>query len=158
MKKQSGFSLVELIIAISIAGIILVGMTQVVAVAIETTERERRTIEALNLAEEGMEALRAMRDESWSANIQALANGTNYYLDVSGGNWEATGANPGFMLGRYDRTFRLSEVFRDGNDDISSSGTSDPNTRKVTMTVGWRERGATTTVVLDTYLTNFLNN
>jgi prepilin-type N-terminal cleavage/methylation domain-containing protein len=161
MKKyfsNAGFSLIELIIAISLAAIILVGMTQIVAVAVETTERERRTIEALNLAEEGIEALRVMRDDSWSANILPLTNGANYYLTLSGGNWSATGANPGLLLSRYERTFRLSGVFRDSNDNISVSGTSDPDTKKVTLTVGWRERSATTTVVLDTYLTNFLNN
>lgn len=150
--------MVELIIAISLAAIILVGMTQIVAVAVETTERERRTIEALNLAEEGIEALRVMRDDSWSANIQPLTNGANYYLVVSGNTWLATDVNPGLLLNRYERTFRFSEVFRDSNDNISISGTSDPNTKKVTLTVGWRERSATTTVVLDTYLTNFLNN
>lgn len=145
-------------VAISLATIILVGMTQVITTAVENTERERRTIEALNFAEEGIEALRAMRNESWSANIQPLANGVDYYLAVSGSSWSATGANPGLLFGRYERKLRFSQVFRDGNDNISSSGTLDPNTRRVALTVGWRERGATTTIILDTYLTNFLNN
>jgi len=156
--SRRGFSLVELLIAISISAIILVGMTQIVAVAVDTTERERHAVEALNLAEEGLEALRAMRNASWSSNIQPLANGVNYYPIVSGDNWSMTSVDPGLILGQYDRKILLTEVLRDASDNIGVSGAIDPNTRQITMTVGWRERSATTTVVLETYLTNFLGN
>jgi len=155
---MSGFSLLELLVAIFLATIISIGTTQTLVVAIDITERNRQMIEALNFAEEGIEALRAMRNAGWSANIQSLANGTAYYPVVSGSNWLMANIDPGLALGRYERIIRLAEVFRDANDNISVSGTSDPNTRRVTMTVGWRERSATTTVVLETYLTNFLQN
>jgi prepilin-type N-terminal cleavage/methylation domain-containing protein len=157
-KTQKGFSLVELMIAISLSAIILISMTQAVVVAVDTTERERHLIEATHLAEEGIEALRAMRNGSWSANIQTLENNIAYYPAISGGNWVMTGQNPGLALGVYERTLQLAAVYRDANDNVSASGTLDPDTRKVTMTVGWRERNATTTIVLETYLTNFLQN
>ncbi len=157
-KEKKGFSLVELMVAISIASLILISMTQAVVVAVDTSERERHMIEALHLAEEGIEAVRAMRNTSWSANIQPLVNSSNYYAVTSGGNWLLNNTYPGLLLGQYERAIQFSQVFRDANDNISSSGVSDPKTRKMTVTVGWRERNATTTVVLETYLTNFLQN
>jgi prepilin-type N-terminal cleavage/methylation domain-containing protein len=157
-QKRGGFSLVELLVAISIAGIVLISMTQAVVVAVDTTERERHITEALHFAEEGIEAVRAMRNSSWSANIQPLTTGLTYYVVTSGDNWSLTNTNPGLLFGQYDRTIQFAEVFRDANDTISASGTSDPDSRKMTVTVGWRERNATTTVVLETYLMNFLRN
>ncbi len=156
--KTSGFSLVELLISISIAAIILVGMAQAVVIAVDTTERGRRATEAANLAEEGIEALRAMRDDSWSSNIQPLANGASYYPVISGDSWTITASDPGLIAGRYTRKVELSEVYRDADDDISASGSLDPKSRGVTVTVEWLEGDDTASLILETYITNFLNN
>lgn len=157
-QAKDGFSLVELMVAISLSAIILIGMTQAVVVAVDTTERERHITEALHLAEEGIEAVRAMRNSSWAANIQPLTNNLDYYVVTSGNNWSLTNANQGLLFGQYDRVIQFAQVLRDINDNISASGTADPDSRKMIVTVGWRERNATTTVVLETYLMNFLKN
>ena len=45
---------------------------------------------------------------------------------------------------------------RDGTDNIvESGGADDPNTKKVTATVSWEERGRSHSIELITYLTNW---
>ena len=55
----------------------------------------------------------------------------------------------------FDRTFKLYSVNRDSNGRVVlNGGTLDSNTRELTVSVSWRLKGATTTKVLSTYITN----
>jgi len=56
----------------------------------------------------------------------------------------------------YRRWCEFSEVFRDGNDDIAVSGTSDADTRLITCYVSWTTAGGDTKQLrLQGYLTNW---
>jgi len=44
---------------------------------------------------------------------------------------------------------------RDSNNNIVEAGTYDPNTKKVIVTVSWRERGRDHKLEIFTYLTNW---
>jgi hypothetical protein len=46
-------------------------------------------------------------------------------------------------------------VLRDINDDINTVGVLDPDTRKLVVTVEW---SGPNSIVLETYLTNFLSD
>ena len=115
------------------------------------------SLQAAYLADEGIEALRVMRDTSYSANIAPLAAGTTYYLAWNGTTWTST-TTDSFVDGTFERSFVLSNVYRNPNEDISTTGTLDPNTKEVTVTIAWQQQGATTTRTLAAYITNFLQN
>ena len=55
----------------------------------------------------------------------------------------------------FKRKVVFSSVLRDANGTISTSGTNDPETRKVTITVSWTVRGNTYEVVIPLYLANW---
>jgi hypothetical protein len=75
-------------------------------------------------------------------------------LDFSGSVWKATTTNS-FLDNKFDRTFRLSDVLRDSNQNIStSSGTLDLKTKKVLVTVSWKDSGATTSQNISGYIFN----
>src|SRR3989344_5170826 len=52
----------------------------------------------------------------------------------------------------------LDDVYRHGGEDITESGTLDPDTKKVTVSVSWRAQSGTSTRSLSIYMTNMFNN
>ncbi len=161
LKKDSrGFGLIEILIVGAIVAISFIGLISFLISSRGITFQVARNTEATALAEEGMEAVRSMRDESWSTNIATLSTATTYYpvIDVLNNKWTLSTTDPGPINSLYTRTVIFENVNRDANDDIASSGTLDPNTKKMTAAVTWNENQVTKDVTLTTYITNFLSN
>lgn len=156
MRKNSGISLVEVIVGAAITTLILSGLIAAYQLYFKTALANLRHVQAAFLAEEGAEALRFLRDGSWS-NLSALTVGATYYIVFQSGNWQIT-TNNIFVDGIFERKFILNNVYRDGTDDIAPTGTLDPNTKKVAVVVSWSTGIATTTKSLDFYLTNLFND
>ena len=156
-KNQLGFGLVEVVIAIAIAGSFIMVLAAVNTIYIKISLSQSSKIQAAFLAEEGLEAMRFAKDESWDTNILPLTNGVEYYLAFTGTSWQAT-VVPTYV-GIFGRRILLNEVYRDAGDDITTTGgTLDPGTRFITATVSWLEYGATSTKVVSTYITNLFSN
>ena len=86
--KNSGQSLVEVIVAVGAMSLLMVALLALVSLSIRSNRLSQSRAEAVALAEEGIELMRAYRDLSWST-LLAKANGTNYNLP---GGWTvATG-------------------------------------------------------------------
>lgn len=149
----------EIVIGVGVISISIFSLSAVSNLALRLTEESIRNTQAAFLMEEGIEALKILRDSSWSANILPLAVDTTYYLYFSDHKWQATYTNI-YIDGNFERSFKLQNVNRnDTNDDIvSSGGILDPDTKKLTISVSWLSRTATTTKTLSTYITNFFNN
>ena len=157
LKKINAFSLVEVVIASSI--LLLVGLSLVGTLSQSTvlSLRALRATQGSFLLEEGGEAVKSIRDSSWSS-FSALSTSTTYYLafNTSTKAWSATTTNPGTVLGSFSRSFIVTSVLRDANSDIvSSGGTIDTGTRQATITVSWPlGNGTTVTKTLVMYLSN----
>lgn len=159
MKKKLGFSLVEIVVAISIAVMFFLAIYEMILFASKITANNLRRVEAVNFAQEGIEAIRTIRDNSWSANLSGIASDTNYYLAISGGKWTISQTPAPFLDNIFTRTIKFYGVNRDGSGNIvTSGGTADAKTKKVVSTVSWTERGQSYNVSLETYITNFLSN
>lgn len=156
-RKEKGFGLIEILIATAIIAVAFIGIIGFFIFSQNATLRGVRNAEATSLAEEAMEAVRKLRDESWTNNIVTKTNGTTYYPVISANKWDLQTTNPD-PSSFYTTTVVFSAVTRDANSNISSSGTNDSDSRKVVVTVSWLESGATKTVPLTTYITNFLDN
>ncbi len=149
----------EVVIAVGIISIALFSLAGVSGTALRISEENAKNFQADFLLEEGMEAARVLRDSSWNRNIVPLSIGTNYYLNFSNNEWQATTTPSAFVDGIFARSFSFQSVYRDVNDDIvSSGGILDSNTKKITVSVSWFSRNATTTKSISTYITNFLKN
>lgn len=146
-----GFGLIEIVIVTAIMAVAFFGFLQAGITSIKLLRNERENLESSLLAKEAMEAVRSARDESWTTNIVPLTNGVNYYPVVENSKWKLTQTSPGLINGKYNRYVFFDQVFRDGQDKISLTGTLDINTRKITA------RATTTakTTELVTYITNF---
>lgn len=160
LKKQSGFSLIEVIIATSIIGLVSVTVFASFSLVTSYAHKNTATLQAAFLLEEGAENIRILRDFGWTANIASLTPGISYRFvwDSAASTWKAT-TTVVLIDSKFDRTFVLSNINRDGSHNIvTSGGTSDAGSRMATITVSWLDGGATTTRSLATYIFNtFIN-
>ncbi len=156
--QNKGFGLLEIAIGISVISLSIFSLTAISNLALKLTEESARNTQASFLLEEGIEALKILRDSSWSANIASLATETTYYPSFTNHNWQTTLTNI-YIDGIFERSFVLQNVNRDINDDIvSSGGILDPDTKKLTVFVSWLSRNGTTTQSVSAYITNLFNN
>jgi len=136
--KEKGVGLIEIVIAVAIITASFFAIIQLSVYGLKAVAERNQKAEALAYAKEGMEALRNLRDASWTNNIAALTSGTTYYLTTTGGTWALTATNPGALNGIYTRTIVRTSVQRNVNDDIvASGGIDDPGTKEFTVTVSW---------------------
>jgi prepilin-type N-terminal cleavage/methylation domain-containing protein len=157
MKEDAGFTLVEMVVAIAIIVLFLSALVAAFNLYLKIATGNTLGAQAAYLAEEGVESVKVIRDNGWTTNIAILSTTTNYYLTFQSGTWKAT-TTSSMIDTTFQRTFQLDSVNRDGSSNIAASGTNDPNTRKVTVTLAWLSHGATSTQSISTYLTNINND
>jgi len=166
-KILSGFTLVEVVIACSIISIVLFALLSVAEKGLKLSTLALKQAQASYILEEGAEAVKSIRDASWT-NISSLSNGTTYYLyyNITNNVWTlntSTTAPSGYtpdtpIDDTFTRTIVFSPVYRNSStDDIASSGDLDVRTKKVTVTVSWPYFGATASKDLSFYLIDIFN-
>ena len=158
MKKISshnvGLGVIEIVVVIAVVLTVFAGILQLSSLETQVQVQAREESKAYLLARETMEATRFVRDED-SSTFFALTLETSYYPVISGSSWTLALSDPGAIDG-FTRRVVLHEVFRDGADDIATSGTSDPDTRQIEVIVEWVSRGGNSkSVTLEAYLTNW---
>jgi Tfp pilus assembly protein PilV len=145
-----GFMMLEIIIASSI---ITVAILATLSVAQKTITLSRQAMEsgrATFLLEEGAEGVRILRDNDW-ANISGLSTATTYYPVFASGTW--TLSTTPTQVDNFTRTVNIANVNRDNtSSDIAVSGTNDPRTKLVTVTVTWLDGGVSFNKTLSFYI------
>lgn len=137
-QKSSGFSLVEIMIGISLVVVISVFVG---ATVVQFSSVRAQILDDANkayLAEEGYEIIRLLRDADWS-NINSLTTDTFHYLEVSTTTLAISSA-PEMVENKYNRSFLLRDVYRNGSGEIVASTTAgasvDSDIKKVLVYVG----------------------
>lgn len=152
IKNKEGLTLIEILLAVTIFTIFSLGIFYL---SLDTLRRDTNTVnsnEALFYAEEGLEAIRNMRD----INYLQLSNG-DHGLAYSGGIWSFVEA-PERVEDFYDRTITIEDVYRDGSGNIDSTGagTLDPETKKVTSSLSWLQNGVIPkNITISAYISNW---
>jgi len=146
-----GFGLIEILVASAVLSVVLVAVSGFYQTSLNVSQTTGERITAAFLLEEGLEAVKIMRDDSWS-DITNLTTGTPLYYNWTGTTWATTTTNI-FIDGLYERSFVVDDVYRDANDDIVfSGGTLDTGIKQVTVSVAWTRKGATTTRSISSYV------
>ena len=158
-KTNRGFSIIEIIIASSVILMVWIAVFYTYSVLTQFSSRNTSSVKASMLLEEGSEALRSIKDSSWTSNIEASSvctssNPCRLSYDMTSDLWSATTSN--IMIdGKFNRTFFLSDVNRDSNFNVvNSGGTLDLGSKKATVVVSWYQGNSTTSQNLETYLFN----
>ncbi len=154
---NKGSMLIEVIIATALISILMLALVSVTQKSLELSERSLKQIQASFLLEEGVEAVKTVRDNSWT-NISSVTTGSNQYLSFNTGtNTWSLSSTPDTIDNVFTRTIVLDSVYRDGTDDIASSGTIDPNTKKVTVNVSWLSSVGTINKSISFYIVDLFN-
>jgi hypothetical protein len=167
MKKfgySRGLGLVEIVVGTAIISLSLVGLVTAFNVFMRTGLSNTNKIQATYIMEEGLEAIRYLRDGGYSSNISTLTSGVPYYLLFDGSDWSTTTTET-LIDNKFERTVTIADVYRrDSDDDIVAStspdsNTLDTNTIQATIEVSWEGSGSVLSEVSAVeYLTNFFDN
>lgn len=155
MKKhysQHGQSLLEAVLGIGLLIVISTGALSVSFRYLSTLQRAIDIKEVSFVAQEGLEAVHSIGYDSW----ESIQDGT-YGLNSNGGTWQLQ-AIPDQVSGRYTRTILVESVQRAEDCSITEvAGTTDPDTKKITLTVEWFVGNTPLTQSVTTYVTNWNN-
>lgn len=154
---NKGFGLIEIVVGVSIVSICLFGLAAISELSLKSMGEALKSTKASFLLEEGMEAVKILRDAGWSQNLAVITPGEKKYLNFNGAGWQLNSSNL-YIDDIFERSFVLENVYRDSNDDITLSGTLDPDIRKITVSVAWYGRKGTTTKEITGYIANLFNN
>ncbi len=155
MKK--GFGIIEVIVGAAIMLSVVLASSNAIAQFLGRSHTTLDSLKSTYYLEEGIEAVKFLRDQGYTKNIASMSVGTNYYLTFSGA-W-ATSTARSLEDGKFERFFSVEPVSRDGQGRVvESGGTLDPETKKIDMTVLWNSGNATTTRTMSVYLVNIFSN
>lgn len=116
--KNHGFSLVEVLLAVSVFGLMVTGLIGGLIYGQQSTQLAGQRVRAVMLADEGLEAVRNIRD----ANFANLADGT-YGLTTTGNQWNLSGSSDTTDI--FTRAVTISTV--------------DTNRKSITSSVAWQQ-------------------
>lgn len=157
--RSRGVGLVEAIIVASIISTAFVALVSATVLYLQGGLYAADKVRAVFLIEEGVEAVRFLRDEGYAAHITPLVGVGVRYLDPVAGGWTVTTTNTP-IFGAFTRTILVEQVYRRNSDkDIVPATSGDPKsidagTVKITVAVSW-PKGSAQTV---SYLSDIYEN
>ncbi len=151
--NEAGFSLIEAMMASSVFALIITALAGALVFGAQASVTAGARARATELAIEGIESVRNIRDEAFN-ELQYAQSG----VDDTGGSWDFLGEGSTETIGEFTRTISFADVCRDSTDLVAACPASytDPHTKQVTAVVEWESRPSfTSQVERTTYLTNW---
>lgn len=148
-----GQSLLEAILAMAVFSMLVAGMAALVLGGGEGLMQGGEQTKAAALAQEGLEAVRAIKDGAWNKLIYNQSQ-----VETSNGQWIFSGEGTSQQIGPYTRVISFDDVCRDGSQNIVAcpGEYTDVHTKKVMVAVSWEARpGKSSTIQRVVYLTNW---
>lgn len=151
-----GQSLVEVLVAVAVGTIIVLGAIGIVAIAVKSAADADRARIGAALGNELLRNVRVFAESGWH-KLYNLTKGSSahYYLQTASSPFVAVAGDETVTVGglAYTRYFYVENVSRDAGGAITGSGgTDDPSTQRIVVVYSV-PRGPT--VSLDSYLTRF---
>lgn len=160
LNRQAGQSLMELIIAVGLGVLIILGGIGAVSLYLRVSSQDIPYQKANFLAREIIDDIGVTAGGNW----EKIANATSSsYLSASSSGFIVQSGQENMALDNttYSRYFYSASVCRDAGDsvvDCSVPGSvNDPSTKKITAIVGWVYRGFPANVSLEKYVTKTSN-
>jgi type II secretory pathway pseudopilin PulG len=151
-ERQRGATLVEVLVAIALTGIMLPTLATALITSRAGRATSKQQLLAASLQHEAFEAVWAVREQGWSN----IATDGTYHPVISGNDW-ALSSGPE-MINGLAREVVISTAQRDSSGAIvTGGGISDPATKRVVVTVGW-STPYSSSITGDTYLNRWQND
>ena len=152
-KEQRGQSILEVIIAMAIFSLVAASLIGFIMGGDQALLQGGDQARAVSLAQEGIEAVRSIRDNAWN-NLVYNQSAVN----DSAGHWNFSGEGTTETFGKFIRTISFSDVCRNSlNQIVDCPGAyTDVQSKKIAVDVTWPVRfGITNSVQKIAYLTNW---
>lgn len=111
IRRQSGLSLVEVIIGVALITVILVVVSQLITLYLTSVESTQDSVVAEYQAESALETVRVIRDTDW-ATLAAAPLDTALYVAYTSGSASLETTNPTSSL-PYQAEVYIRSVYRD---------------------------------------------
>ena len=149
----------DILVGVAIGMVLIFAAVAALAPALKTSSQAANTQTASWLASGLLDNVKAWSDGDWH-NILSVATGTGnqYFLITSSSPYTASSGIETIVAATstYTRYFYVTDVYRDGSGNITTSGGSyDPSTKQVTVVYGWL---GSPTGTLSEYLTRNRQN
>lgn len=151
MKNKKAFTLIEVVIALTMLTIMFTAVYGLVISTINVNQRNAHTFQATMLANEGLEAMRFLRDSNWLQNYSFdrgfEAEGIIYLTEES--------VAPYWRISTQVEEINLDNSVSYNREIIIKKVENIDEIIEVSARVFWNERGLAREIVLSTYLSNF---
>ena len=156
-KIQSGQSLVELLMAIGLAAILMPAFLVGFSATRGGRAQQDQRIQAISYMRQTEEAIRIIRDNGWNT-LTPSGNGI-YHPVQSGSTWVLQSGTESPISGTtLTRSVDVEDALRDPvTHQISLSGTDDPSTKAITVTISWQQPIANSSITQVMYVTRHEN-
>ncbi|KKU77394.1 MAG: hypothetical protein UY12_C0026G0013 [Parcubacteria group bacterium GW2011_GWA2_47_8b] len=159
-KNSKGQSLIEILIGITIAGMLISGAVLTITASLRSSVQNKNIQTATSLGQELLDKASVFSEGSWLGVYNLDKSLTEYYLATSGPSFVTSIGMETIELDgvSFVRYFILDNVSRDSDGNIvTSGGTDDPSTQKITVFVFWSEGGDASNSTFVKYLTRGRN-
>lgn len=151
---EQGFSLVEAMLSAAAFSIVVTSFAGALILGQQATLGSGQRGRAANLAEEGIESVRSIRDQAFN-ELQYAQSG----VQVASNTWAFLGEGTTETIDEFTRTISFADVCRNGSYVIAACPATyiDPRSKQVTVTVTWPvgPGSATDSVTRVSYLTDW---
>jgi len=146
--RPYGQSLVELLVAIAIGTILIGGSVAMIGASIRSYGTVKKHLQTNVLMRQAAEVIQSLVRSDWHS-IYDLTKGSDYKITESGNVWTISAGQETDTINdvSYKRYFQIYNVDRDGNDNISETGTDDPSTQKITIILEYGDNYASSSSI-----------
>jgi len=150
--SAEGQSVLSMVVALGVFALLAASLVSLALGSFSNLNRARELTMANALAQEGIEAVRAVRDRAWNELIY-----NQCAVATSGGQWILVGEGTSEQIGYFTRIIDFFPVYRDSSSEIVESSAPDAYddvlSRRVRIRVSWQnEMGGTNNIERNFYL------
>ena len=152
-KKCGGLSIIEIMIAMGIFALVSASLASLALGGFNLLARADKSVKAVALAQEGIEAVRSIRAIAWNE-----LRYTESAVATSSNRWVFVGEGSSSELGDFTRIINFFDVCRDSSNNIAPCPADhiDLWIKRVNSRVSWEAKpGIISSVKQITYLTNY---
>jgi len=137
VNSNGGQSVLEIVTALAIFALLSTALVTLILGNFDFFTAESEMMRGQQLADAGMNAVEAVRDEAWNNLIYSRSA-----VGLNGNQWELVGEGTTEQLDKYKRTIDFFPIYRNENGEISSSADAylDVQSKEVEVNVSWQKK------------------
>ncbi len=154
---KRGITVVEVLFAVAIMASFIGFLSLAFLLYLQIATAGPKHTAAVFLADEGIEAVKSIRNKGWTSETEALNKDVSYHLYLSDEGWQATTTEQ-LIDETFTRVFVLKEIERNANGEIVDvGGVLDTDSLVVDVSVTWDGLIGRSEIEMSSYLMNIFD-